>query len=434
MEHVSGEVQSLVDHLFRREAGRMVAALAGLFGPDNLELAEDVVQDALVKALDSWPFRGIPDQPVGWLHTVARNKAVDVARRRTRFRDLEPEIGRSFDALRAANEPKAESVDAIGDDQLKLMFVCCHPAVPQPARIALTLKTLGGFGVGEIARAFLTSEPTMSQRLVRAKRRIRDAGLTFEMPGTDVLAARRDSVLDCLYLMFNEGYSASHGTDLVRADICRESLRLATLLAANAHTASPDADALVALMAFQAARLSARTDGAGELLTLANQDRGLWDRHLISVGFAALRRAMTASELSSYHLQAGIASAHAAAPDYESTDWRLIRGHYNALLKMRWSPIVALNRAVATAMLEGPQAGLNELDQLSRAKELRGYHLLPATRGEFHLRLDETESAKRCFAHALELATTDPERRYLTRRIAACRDDRETHTRTAMRP
>jgi len=416
------KVEGLVDHLFRRESGRLVATLTRIFGPSNLSLAEEVVQEALIQALNLWPFQGVPDRPAAWLATVAQRKALDVVRRGSRFHALEPEIERAFWQMRAPPEA-ADAVafrDELGDDQLEMMFTCCHPDLRPDSRVALTLKTLGGFGVSEIARAFLVTESTINQRLVRAKRRLRDRDVGFGVPEPDALADRLRSVLECLYLMFNEGYLAGYGGDLIREDICHESLRLALLLAEHPAMGGPEAHALCALMMFQAAHFPARTDANGDLRPLADQDRDVWDHTLIARGFAALKLAQSGDQLSAYHIEAGIAACHASAPSYDATDWPAIRLFYNQLMKVRSSPVVALNRAVAIAMTDGPRAGLAALDAIGEAAELRRYALLPATRGEFHLRLGEYDRAANAFKAALALSGVEPERRYIAGKLSAC--------------
>ncbi len=415
-------VDRLVDHLFRRESGRLVATLTRIFGPSNLALAEEVVQEALIQALNLWPFQGVPDRPAAWLATVAQRKALDVVRRESRFHALGPEIERAFWQTRAP----PEAVDAVafrdelGDDQLEMMFTCCHPALGADARVALTLKTLGGFGVSEIARAFLVTETTINQRIVRAKRRLREMRVDFGVPQPDELAHRLRSVLECLYLMFNEGYLAGSGGDLIREDICRESLRLVLLLADHPKMSAPEVHALSALMMFQAAHFPARTDGNGDLRPLADQDRTLWDHDLIARAFRALGSAQDGDHLSPYHLEAGIAACHAAAPSYEATDWIAIRRFYEQLLLVKPSPIVGLNRAVAIAMTDGPRAGLVALDAIRDASELKNYALLPATRGEFYYRLGEYDRAAQEFKAALNLSAVEPERRYIAAKISAC--------------
>ncbi len=313
----------LVDHLFRERSGQMVAWLTRIFGPAHLELVEEVVQDALVKALQQWPYSGVPQNPGGWLFRVARNGALDVLRRNAAFAARATEITAELaSASGAGQRDGTELDDLLRDDELRMVFLCCHPAIPAEARVALSLKTAGGFSVAEIARAYLVPEATIAQRLVRAKRQLRAQQVTFDLPSGAERAARLESVLEVIYLLFNEGYAARTGDDLVRVDLCTEALRLARLVAGNADTSTPAAHALVALIAFQAARLPARVDAAGEVVLLEHQDRSAWDPRLVAMGFAHLERSAEGDELTSYHVQAAIAAAHAGAERFEVTPWR----------------------------------------------------------------------------------------------------------------
>jgi RNA polymerase sigma-70 factor (ECF subfamily) len=409
------QVHALVDHLFRHEAGRMLAALARLFGLANLDLAEEVVQDAMVQALRQWPFRGIPTNPAAWLMQTARNKALDILRRRAILRRQEYDL----DSRAAAFAEPAG--DEIVDDQLSIIFACCHPALPPEARVALTLKSVGGFGVAEIVRAFLSQETTIAQRLVRAKRRLVDERIALEVPPPGELPGRLDSVLQVIYLLFNEGYAAYQGEDLVRKDLCAEAIRLASLLLARAETARPKVHALLALMLLQASRLPARQDAEGNLLLLAEQDRSLWDQQLIAEGFRHLERAAVGDELTEYHVQAAIAACHASAASYGATDWRQMLALYDQLLALAPSPVASLNRAVALAMIEGPEEGMAALDAIQHNPALRGYYLLPAMRADLLLRLGRREEAAKCYREALTSPCTEPERRFLLRQLARCR-------------
>ncbi len=410
-------VHGLVDHLFRREAGRMVASLTRAFGPAHLALAEEVVQDALVQALKRWPFHGVPDNPAGWLYRVARNLALDRLRRDTSFRDKEPAVRQAMSPAHIG-EARAHFEGEITDDQLRLVFLCCHPALTRDARVALTLKTSAGFSAREIARAFLVTEAAVAQRLVRAQRLIRDREIPFEMPARDELGERLDAVLEVVYLIFNEGYGAHEGDDLVRMDLCREALLLVGELARLPIGDRPEVHALGALLSFQASRLPARIDLDGNLALLAEQDRSRWDRELIRRGFRHLERAAEGVRATRYHLEAGIAAQHALASTAADTDWGVILGLYDQLLELNPSPIVALNRAVALARAQGPDAGLEALDRLDDAKALRGYYLLPATRAELWLQKGEPEVAAEGFRQALECRCSDPERRFLESRLA----------------
>jgi RNA polymerase sigma-70 factor, ECF subfamily len=400
-----GDVNHLVDHLFRREAGRMVAGLTRIFGPAHLDLAEDVVQEALLQALRTWPFRGVPDNPTGWLVQVAKNRALDALRRNASLASKEEDI-RGWAAALTGPEPGTEM-----DDQLRLIFICCQSAVPPEARVALTLKTVGGFGVPEIARAFLAKEATVAQRLVRAKHRLQQTKPPFEVPPPRELPAALDSVLEVLYGMFNEGYSTHRGEELVRRDICYEAIRLARLVAGHPALDTPKAHALAALLHLQGARLASRVDSEGNLLLLSEQNRSTWDRGMIAAGFRHLDRSARGDDLSVYHLEAGIAAAHNA----DETDWPEILRLYDLLLDAKPSPVVALNRAVALAMVEGPEAGLAALAPI----RLDDYYLLPATEGELHARAGHPHKAAEAFYRALEMTCPEPVRRRLAERMRA---------------
>lgn len=406
-------VHALVEHLFRHEAGRMLAALTRVFGLAELDLAEEVVQDAMVQALRKWPFAGIPDNPAAWLMQTARNKALDVLRRRAVLRRRDHDLN----SVAAVEEP---SPDEVNDDQLAMMFACCHPALPGESQVALALKSVSGFGVPEIARAFLTQEATIAQRLVRAKRRLAESEASLAVPPPRELPARLDAVLQVIYLLFNEGYSAHQGEDLVRQELCAEAIRLGCLLASRPDLDRPKLHALLALMYLQASRLPARPDADGNLLLLAEQDRSLWDRQLIAAGLHHLDRSATGNELTEYHLQAGIAACHALAASYEQTDWPRVLDQYDYLITLVSSPIVLLNRAIAVSMVHGPEAGLQALDSIQNDPALRGYYLLPATRADLLLRLGRRDEAASCYRDALALLCTEPEQRFLLRRLAAC--------------
>ncbi len=411
------QVNRLVDHLFRHKAGQMVSTLTRIFGVGNLQLAEDVVQETLLQALQQWPYRGVPDNPSAWIVQVAKNRALDVLRREAKLRSkmLTP-------ASRAAFENSDDAAlsleDPLGDDQLTMMFMCCHPALSREAQVALTLKTVGGFGVSEIARAFLAPEATIAQRLVRAKRKLREEEIDFALPRTEELPERLDAVLQVIYLLFNEGYAAYQGEDLVRYELCAEAIRLCSLLAGNTIADQPKVHALLALMLLQASRLSTRVDAEGDLLLLSEQDRSQWDRAAIQAGLHQLERAASGGELTEYHLLAGIAASHAVAESYETTDWKKILFYYDSLLRVNRSPIIALNRAVAVAMLEGPRAGVAALDQIKDEPALRNYYLLPATYGELYGRSGESERAAAYYREALALMGNEAERRFLLKKLA----------------
>lgn len=413
------DVPGLVDHLFRHSAGQMVATLTRVFGAEHLSLAEEVVQDALIAAMQQWALRGVPENPRGWLFQVARNRALDQLRRESTLRAKEPEVVSAFLERLSDDEPRF--AHELRDDQLRMMLMCGHPAIPKESRIALTLKTVGGFSVDEIARAFLTKKETIAQRLVRAKRLIRDERIPMEIPSRAELPARLESLLEVLYLLFNEGYSAHTGDDLVRTELCFEAIRLVRQLVDHPASTSPEAHALLALMLMQGARLPARVDSAGELATLEEQDRALWDQGLLAEGLRELGRSAAGERLTAYHVEAAIASYHAIAPSFEETDWDAIVAHYDELYELKQTPVVALNRAVAVAMAHGPEAGLAEIAKVSSHPALRDYLPLPVAAGELCLRAGDRERAAEHFARALELPATLPEKRFLLRKLAACR-------------
>ena len=411
---IQGEVGELVDHLFRHKSGQIVSILTGIFGFRHFDLAEDVVQETLVKALQRWPFSGIPENPAGWILQAAKNQAVDVLRRRALFHDKQEEIVRQLERqLQPSDHPYP-----FQDEQLGLMFACCHTAFPQDVQITLVLKTLCGFSVSEIARAFLTKEPTIAQKLVRAKRKIHEKNLNFELPEQKRLSKRLDAVLQVLYLMFNEGYSSSKANSLIRTDICYDAIRLTTLLTEHSAGDEPKTHALLALMLFQASRFATRVDSEGNLLLLADQDRKLWDKKLIQRAFLHLERAGRGDQLTTHHLQAGIASYHALAADYESTDWRQILSLYDALVELDPSPIAKLNRSVAVSMVSGPAAGLYELERITRDPTMDRYPLYHATLADFHRRLGNVDQAIAYYTKTLELAYTEPERNFVERKLA----------------
>jgi RNA polymerase sigma-70 factor (ECF subfamily) len=414
-------VPQLVDHLFRHQAGQVVATLTRIFGPRHIDLAEDAVQETLIKALRQWPYRGVPENPGAWMMRVAKNQALDILRRERSLRDKQDALAGLTEHQSRDPETPAEVLDSeLRDDQLRLMCTCCHPAISREARVALTLKTLGGFGVPELARAFLAQESTIAQRLVRARRTIREQAIPFEAPDAGALLARLESVLDVLYLLFNEGYSACQGEDLVRHDLCAEAIRLASLLASHPAGDLPKVHALLALMLLQASRLPARTDAAGDLLLLEEQDRSLWDRRMIALGLRELAESARGDELTEYHLQAGIAACHAAAPSYAATDWPHILAQYDDLAALSPSPVVRLNRAVALAMVQGPRTGLAELDRVGELAGMGSYYLFHATRAALLRRAGDSAGARVSYRHAFALATGEPERRFLLRKLDEC--------------
>jgi RNA polymerase sigma-70 factor (ECF subfamily) len=389
----------------------VVAALIRTTG--DWDLAEECAQDAFTAALERWRRDGVPRNPGAWLTTTARNRALDRLRRASTGTDKLKEAA----ILSASGQPSEPDESGVTDDRLRLIFTCCHPALSLEAQVCLTLRALVGLTTAEIARALLVSEPTMAQRLVRAKRKIRNAGIPYRVPPDHQLPERTAAVLAVLYLLFNEGYTATAGADLVRRGLCAEAIRLARLLAALMPD-EPEALGLLALMLLQDARREARVDGSGDLIPLEDQDRSRWDAPVIAEGLEILDTALRRRQPGPYQVQAAIAATHARAPDAVSTDWAEITALYDELARMQPSPVVELNRAVAVAMAEGPSAGLSLVDALDSSGALAGYHLLPATRADLLRRLGRREEAAAAYGRALELVTTDVERRYLRRRLA----------------
>jgi len=425
MEASTG-VSQLVEHLFRHESGKMVATLTRIFGIEHLNLAEDVVQEALSRALQTWPYRGVPENPSAWIMRASRNLALDVIRRQKTFRAKEAEIARLIERDASAPETANFSENEIADDRLRMMFVCCHPVIPAEAQVALALKTLCGFSVMEIGRAFLTSEAAIAKRLTRAKQKIQEARIPFEIPVGAELARRLDSVLQSLYLLFNEGYKASSGEKLVRDELCQEAIRLTELLANHPAGNQPETHALLALMLLNAARFAAREDPHHNLLRLQEQHRPRWDQMTIARGMSHLRESAAGDGLSEYHLQAGIAVCHAMAIDYESTDWERILSLYDRLMEFDDSPVVALNRAVAVANVHGPKAGLEAVRAIRGREKLDAYHLFYSVIGELEMRLNHHGAAAREFRKAFELAATKSERAFLLKRLQACEESQTT--------
>jgi RNA polymerase sigma-70 factor (ECF subfamily) len=406
----------VVDNLFRREPGRLVAILTRRFGPEHLHLAEDVVQDALVKAMEVWPFTGIPSNPTAWILQTARNRALDQARRSRLWEGKQSRLLPLVeDCLDPAGAGRAQFEDEIEDSQLRMMFVCCHPGLAPDAQVSLTLKVLCGFGEREIASAFLMGEAAVSKRLARARRFLRDERVGTDLPRASELAPRLSAVRQVLYLLFNEGYKASAGPTLLREELCLDAIRLAELLAGRPFASQPETHALLALMYFNAARLGARTDGEGVILTLARQDRGLWDRKMIARGVTHLAASGEGAKVSRYHLEAGIAACHALAPSDAGTDWRRILGLYDELLAHDSSPMVALNRSVALARVEGPMAGLRAVETMKGRNSLESHHLLHAVTGHLCLEAGDRDRAYSCFERARALAILRVERDHLSR-------------------
>jgi RNA polymerase sigma-70 factor (ECF subfamily) len=407
------------DHLFRREAGRLVAALTRVFGVGNLALAEDVVQDAFCRALEVWPIRGVPDNAAAWLMATARHRAIDVIRRARTARTFAPEVvrvlehGGTVDPI--VDEAFAGAV--VRDEQLRMMFSCCHPALAEDVQVALVLNVLCGFGAGEIAAAFLVSRAAMEKRLARGKHALAAEGRLFDLADAD-FTMRLASVRRALYLLFNEGYHGASGETTVRADLCADALRLARLISDYPPAATPETDALVALMCLHAARLPARVDDAGDLHTLVDHDRSQWDRALVEEGLARLERSASGTTVTPWHLEAAIAAAHAAAPTAAATAWSLIVSLYDRLLAIAPTPVVALNRAIAIGQRDGPDAGLDALARIADRDRLARYPFYDAAAGELELGRGRPDAARDRFSAALAVARNAAERRFLERQMA----------------
>ncbi len=404
-------VRELVDSIYRSQSRRVFATLVRLLG--DFELAEDALADAFASALQQWPREGVPDNPRAWLVSAGRFKAIDTMRRRARF---DASLSQLAERLNAAAHDPAQKVGAIEDDRLRLIFTCCHPALAEEARVALTLREVCGLTTEEIARAFLTTPSTIAQRIVRAKAKIRDAKIPYDVPTREDLPERLDTVLSVIYLVFNEGYSASSGSSVTRADLTGEAIRLGRLMAELSP--EPEVIGLLALMLLHESRSRARMSANGQLILLDDQDRSLWNRQQIAEGIALVRRAMSAGQVGPYAIQAAIAAVHAAAETPGATDWGQIVALYDMLLQAQTSPVIELNRAVAVAMQDGPAAGLALIDGILARGDLNDYYLAHAARADMCRRLGRVDEARASYRRALELAQQQPEREFIEMRLA----------------
>ena len=412
---VPEELSRIIETLYRTESGRVLATLVRLLG--DLDLAEESMHEAFAAALESWAQAGIPDKPRPWLISTARFKAIDVMRRRMRFDGAQKDLiahleSRANDVPRDILEIEDEEID---DDRLRLIFTCCHPALPPEAQVALTLREVCGLTTEEIARSFLVTPATLAQRIVRAKTKIRETPIPYEVPAPHELPERLDTVLQVIYLVFNEGYSAAAGTEVMRVELTSEAIRLGRLLAELQP--EPEVIGLLALMLLQESRRAARTSPTGELILLENQDRSLWNREQIAEGLALVEKALKSHRFGSYTLQAAIAAVHAEAESTAATDWRQIVALYNQLLRIQPSPVVHLNRAVAIAMRDGPEAGLEQINAVMEHGELANYYLAHSARAELYRRLGKTAEARASYEKALALTHQEPERQFLQERI-----------------
>jgi RNA polymerase sigma factor (sigma-70 family) len=412
----------LTDHLFRHEAGRMVAVLTRIFGVHNLVLAEDVVQDAFCRALEVWSFRGVPENPSAWLMAAAKNRALDMMRRERTVRTYEPELTRWMQSEWTL-APVVEEMftdAAIKDDQLRMMFSCCYPRLAEEAQVMLILNILCGFGMDEVAAAFVTTYTAVEKRIPRAKKVLAGSKRLFDTQAPADFSARLPAVQRALYLLFNEGYHGASAESAVRAELCQEAMRLATLILEHPLGATPSSYALSALMCLNKARLPARLDASGKLNSLFEQDRSLWDQKLVGEGLRLLDLSATGSELSEYHVEAAIASIHATAPSMQATNWAEIVSLYDALMTIRPTPIIALNRAIAVGQRNGPESGLTELLAIADSERLSKYPFYHAAFAEFELQSGRPLVARERFSTALEFSRNPMERQFFSQRIDAC--------------
>jgi RNA polymerase sigma-70 factor (ECF subfamily) len=411
-EHSTAQIRELLDSLYRVDSGRILATLIRLLG--NFDLAEEAMQEAFAAALSLWPRNGVPDNPRPWLISTARFKAIDTLRRRARFDASQDELARYLEAQSNSAETSYEE-ESVEDDRLRLIFTCCHPSLPPEAHVALTLREVCGLTTEEIAKAFLTTPRTLAQRIVRAKAKIRDTPIRYEVPSQQELPERLDAVLQVIYLVFNEGYSAAAGAEVTRAELTGEAIRLGRLL--TELRTEPEVIGLLSLMLLQESRRAARTSPTGELILLEYQDRSLWNREQIAEGVELVERALNSRRFGPYTLQAAIAAVHAEAESAAMTDWRQIVALYNQLVRIQPSPIVELNRAVAIAMRDGPEVGLAHVDAVLAHGELTNYYLAHAARADMCRRLGRTAEARASYEKALALTQQGPERQFLQERI-----------------
>jgi len=414
------DYKKVIDNLFRREAGKITSVLTKIFGVKNLGLAEDVVQDTLLKALQQWPYSGIPENPAAWLYQSSKNRALDIIRKSNLTQKYSSEISELFKSEWKLNQSVEEyfSENEIKDGQLRMMFTCCHPVLQGEAQVALALKILCGFSVKEIANAFLTNEETIAKRLTRAKLKFNSGTIKFEIPAGWEIEQRLANVLSTLYLLFNEGYNSSGSNRIIRGELMNEAIYLTELLVNHPQTDKPEVHALLSLMLFHAARTPSRIDSKGELKVLKEQDRTLWNKTMIQKAIEYLKLSATGDKVSEYHLEAGIANYYTIAENYETTDWQNILNLYNVLYHRNPSYIIGLNRAVVITNLQGTEAGLSEINKLPEQEKLDSYYLYHSVLGELYLRNNQSEKARSSFNKALILTESDAERDLLKRKIS----------------
>lgn len=418
----SEHIDETINHLFRQESGKMVSVLVKIFGTENIEMAEDVVQDALVSALETWKYRGTPNNPRAWLYRVAKNKAIDVIRKNKHskaidFSDPERKLLTSEYSLSATMNNYWKE-DHIKDDFLAMMFACCHPEISQENQVTFILKSLCGFSTREVAKSFLTSEDTISKRIYRTKEFFRANKIRPEIPDEAEIDSRTDAVLSSIYLMFNEGYSSTHSDDLVRKDLISQALHLCKMLLSSERTRTPDANALMALMCFHAARSEGRTTPDGELVPLSRQDRSTWNQELINLGNSYLYKSGLGTTMSSYHFEAAIAYQHCIAKNYRDTNWKAILGYYDMMLTISNDPVVQLNRCLVLMELEGPQKALEAIKELEDVKVLKKYYLYHAGLGAIYKQMRQNVKAAEAFKEASKLTQSNREKKFLEAQIA----------------
>ena len=417
----NSDVNKTVDHLFRHESGKMVSVLTRIFGLSNIEQAEDIVQDTIMKALEVWKWGKIPDNPQAWLYRVAKNKAIDLIRREKLRYKIENELSillrSEYTLAPKVNEMFTEG--EIRDSQLRMMFACCHPAITTEAQITLMLKTLCGLSVREISNAFLTNEESISKRLYRTREKIRSEKISLDYPGITAMEERTEAVLKTIYLLFNEGYNSSHPDNLIRQDLCEEAMRLAILLSENSKTNLPQTNALIALMCYHVSRFGARIDDKGMIVLLKDQDRNQWNKFLVEKGNAYMKLAATGETFHDFHMEAAIASVHANAAAYEDTDWKMILSLYDALLRRTKNPVVAINRCLALAEVEGPEKAIHEMLAMEELSDNCHYN---TALGELYLKSGNTSAAKKYFQIALEQTASNAEAALITKKIGMCVD------------
>jgi RNA polymerase sigma-70 factor (ECF subfamily) len=419
------EIHHLADHLFRHESGKLISVLTHIFGIQNIALAEDVVQDALAEAISHWEYEGVPDNPSAWLFRVAKNKALNIINREKYKRKYESDVSHylqsEWTAAPALNHLFSEK--EIQDDQLKMIFTCCHPAISPDSQIALALKTLCGFSISEIAKAFLTTEENIHKRLVRARQKIREYKIPFEVPHGEELEKRLNTVLETVYLLFNEGYSASRGNDIIRYELCEEAIRLAQIIITDTTIQHKQTvHALLALMFLNASRFKARQDAAGNLLTMEEQNRSLWDKQMQGLGLLHLSESTKDESISVYHILAAISAQYSIAADYNSIDWKNILALYNNLIQLDNSPVVLLNRAIVISKVNGVGVGLAELEEIKHIQSLRSYYLFYFTQAEFYIQLNQFENAVCELQKAILYAPLKPEKDLLEKKLAYCKE------------